>query len=71
MRRPPVLLLQGDEDRVVNAERTTAFAAALPRDRRVIVDYHVYAGEGHGWRRAETVADELARVGTFLLSRWC
>jgi len=67
--RAPVLLLQGDDDRVVNAERTTTFATAL-RDARVVVDYHVYAGEGHGWRRAETVADELARVGAFL-SRWC
>ena len=67
--RAPVLLLQGDDDHVVNAERTTAFAAAL-RDARVIVDYHVYVGEGHGWRRAQTVADELARVGAFL-SRWC
>ena len=67
--RAPVLLLQGDEDRVVNAERTAAFAGAL-RDAGVVVDYHVYAGEGHGWRRAATVADELARIGTFL-SRWC
>ncbi len=24
--------------------------------------HHVYAGEGHGWRRAGTVADELARL---------
>jgi dipeptidyl aminopeptidase/acylaminoacyl peptidase len=64
-----VLLLQGDDDRVVNAERTTAFASAR-RAARAVVDYHVYAGEGHGWRRAGTVADELARVGAFL-SRWC
>jgi dipeptidyl aminopeptidase/acylaminoacyl peptidase len=67
--RAPVLLLQGDEDRVVNAERTAAFAGAL-RNAGVVVDYQVYAGEGHGWRRAATVADELARIGTFL-SRWC
>jgi dipeptidyl aminopeptidase/acylaminoacyl peptidase len=67
--RAPLLLLQGDDDRVVNAERTSAFADAR-RDAGGIVEYHVYAGEGHGWRRTETVADELARIGTFL-SRWC
>jgi len=29
-------------------------------------DRHVYEGEGHGWRRAATVADELARIDAFL-----
>ena len=67
--RAPLLLLQGDEDRVVSAERTAAFAEARRRGGGV-VEHHVYAGEGHGWRRAETVADELDRVGRFL-SRWC
>lgn len=67
--RAPVLLLQGDDDQVVSAERTAAFADAL-RGAGGFVEYHTYAGEGHGWRRAATVADELARLGTFL-SRWC
>jgi dipeptidyl aminopeptidase/acylaminoacyl peptidase len=67
--RAPVLLLQGDEDPVVNPERTAAFADAL-RGAGATVESHVYRGEGHGWRRAATVADELARVGAFL-SRWC
>jgi dipeptidyl aminopeptidase/acylaminoacyl peptidase len=66
--RAPVLLLQGDQDRVVNPERAATFADALRR-AGVAVDLHVYAGEGHGWRRAETVADELARISSFL-SRW-
>ncbi|MDQ1380490.1 MAG: hypothetical protein QOJ71_1209 [Actinomycetota bacterium] len=67
--RAPVLLLQGDQDRVVNPERATTFADALRR-AGVEVEFHVYAGEGHGWRRAETVADELTRVSSFL-ARWC
>ena len=67
--RTPVLLLQGDEDRAVNPERTAAYADAL-RAAGVSVEAHVYAGEGHGWRRAATVADELARVSAFL-ARWC
>ncbi len=66
--RAPVLLLQGDEDRVVNPERTAAFAAAL-QSAGTHVEHHVYAGEGHGWRRAETVTDELGRIAAFL-NRW-
>ena len=30
------------------------------------VELHMYDGEGHGWRRATTVADELARIDAFL-----
>lgn len=67
--RGAVLLLQGDEDRVVNPARTAAYADALRR-AGVAVESHVYAGEGHGWRRAATVADELARIEAFL-KRWC
>jgi dipeptidyl aminopeptidase/acylaminoacyl peptidase len=67
--RAPVLLLQGDQDRVVNPERTAAYADAL-RAAGTHVEEHVYAGEGHGWRRAETVTDELSRIATFL-TRWC
>ncbi len=67
--RAPVLLLQGDEDRVVSAARTRELAEALRR-AGATVELQVYAGEGHGWKRAATVADELARVESFL-SRWC
>jgi dipeptidyl aminopeptidase/acylaminoacyl peptidase len=66
--RVPVLLLQGSEDRVVNPERTAAFADAL-RSGGTHVEHNVYAGEGHGWRRAETVTDELSRIAAFL-NRW-
>ncbi len=61
----PVLLLQGEDDRVVNAERTAAFAAALTR-AGAAVEHHMYDGEGHGWRRSATVADELERIDVFL-----
>jgi dipeptidyl aminopeptidase/acylaminoacyl peptidase len=33
------------------------------------VEYHVYEGEGHGWSKPETVADELERSEKFL-TRW-
>ncbi len=67
--RVPTLLLQGDADAVVNPRSTADYADRLRRNG-VVVEEHVYAGEGHGWRRAQTVADELTRVAAFL-SRWC
>ncbi len=56
-----MLLLQGDEDRVVSAACTRELADALRR-AGATVELQVYKGEGHGWKRAATVADELARV---------
>jgi dipeptidyl aminopeptidase/acylaminoacyl peptidase len=59
--RAPVLLLHGADDRSVRPEQSVALAACLPS-----VERHAYEREGHGWRRAATVADELARIDTFL-----
>jgi dipeptidyl aminopeptidase/acylaminoacyl peptidase len=66
--RAPVLLLHGDKDDTVPVEQSEAIAAAL-RTQGVPVERHVYEGEGHGWRRATTIADESERIDTFL-SRW-
>jgi len=65
----PVLLLQGRNDKVVSAEQTAAFAAAL-RAAGAPVEYHEYEDEGHGWRNAATIEDEMTRIGSFL-TRWC
>jgi dipeptidyl aminopeptidase/acylaminoacyl peptidase len=59
--RVPVLLLHGSADRSVRPEQSERLAARLADCER-----HVYEGEGHGWRRAATVADELARIDAFL-----
>jgi len=67
--RAAVLLLQGGNDKVVNPARTAAFAETL-RGNGATVEYTEYADEGHGWRGASTVADELTRISVFL-SRWC
>jgi dipeptidyl aminopeptidase/acylaminoacyl peptidase len=66
--RVPVLLLHGSNDDTVPVEQTEELAAAM-RATGAMVERHVYDGEGHGWRRAETVADEAERVDAFL-SRW-
>jgi dipeptidyl aminopeptidase/acylaminoacyl peptidase len=63
--RTPVLLLQGDADPVVPAAQTAAYADALRRAGGDVT-LHVYPGEGHGWRRPETVADALERADAFL-----
>ena len=63
--RAPVLLLHGDADTSVPLAQSEAIANAL-RGAGVPVEQHVYAGEGHGWRRASTIADDLERIDAFL-----
>ena len=50
----PVLFFQGLEDRVVPPEQTEAMVAALA-ERGVPHAYRAFPGEGHGFRRAETL----------------
>lgn len=66
--RVPLLVLQGSDDEVVPRTQSDALVEAI---RRVggEVEYHVYEGEGHGFRRVEHVADQLARTEAFL-DRW-
>jgi dipeptidyl aminopeptidase/acylaminoacyl peptidase len=54
----PVILFQGLEDRIVPAEQSRRMAEAL-KARGIEVAYHAFAGEGHGFRRAETIAAVL------------
>jgi dipeptidyl aminopeptidase/acylaminoacyl peptidase len=69
MLRGPLLVLQGADDVVVPASTTRAYVERLCA-RGAHVVYHEYEGEGHGWRRPETVADELARATAFLTGLW-
>lgn len=66
--RSPVLLLHGSDDASVRPGQSERLAERL-RAAGTFVDHHVYDGEGHGWRRPETVADELTRIDAFL-TRW-
>ncbi|MFB0833846.1 dipeptidyl-peptidase 5 [Arthrobacter halodurans] len=50
----PVLLLQGDEDRVVPPSQSQAFADALAA-KGIPHAYVLFAGEQHGFRRAENI----------------
>ncbi|MFL0564148.1 S9 family peptidase [Microbacterium sp. 179-I 1D1 NHS] len=63
--RVPVLLLQGAEDAVVPPTQAEAIRDALAQ-RGVPHAYVLYDGEGHGFRRAETVIHALETELAFL-----
>ena len=63
--RAPVLLLHGTNDTSVVPSQSAELEDALRR-AGTIVERHLYEGEGHGWRRAATVGDELERIASFL-----
>ena len=63
--RVPLLILQGSEDRVVPPSQAEAIRDALAA-HGVAHAYVLYEGEGHGFRRAETVTDSLRRELGFL-----
>lgn len=50
----PVIVFQGLDDKVVPPNQSEAIVEAL-RGRGVPVEYHAFEGEGHGFRRAETM----------------
>ncbi|KAA9087260.1 prolyl oligopeptidase family serine peptidase [Microbacterium radiodurans] len=63
--RVPLLLLQGDEDAVVPPAQAEAIRDALVA-QGVPHAYVLYAGEGHGFRRTETVVHALESELAFL-----
>ncbi|MEE8302084.1 MAG: prolyl oligopeptidase family serine peptidase, partial [Candidatus Tectomicrobia bacterium] len=63
--RDPLAVFQGEDDQVVPKAQADAIVTSL-RSRSVPHEYHVYAGEGHGWRKAETVAQFYTAVDAFL-----
>jgi dipeptidyl aminopeptidase/acylaminoacyl peptidase len=63
--RVPVLILQGSEDRVVPPSQAEAIRDALAA-RGVPHAYVLYDGEGHGFRRADTIVNALESELAFL-----
>ncbi|MCC6746687.1 MAG: S9 family peptidase [Deltaproteobacteria bacterium] len=56
--RRPVIFFQGMEDKAVPPEQADTMVDALQR-AGVTVEYHLYAGEQHGFRRRETLRHVL------------
>jgi dipeptidyl aminopeptidase/acylaminoacyl peptidase len=61
----PVILFQGLDDKVVPPEQSRLIVARL-QARGIEVAYHAFAGEGHGFRRAETIIAVLEAELAFL-----
>ena len=62
--RAPVIFFQGAEDRVVPPAQCREMARLL-RENGVAAEYHEFPGEGHGFRRAETVIACLEAEAAF------
>ncbi|MDQ3120924.1 MAG: S9 family peptidase [Actinomycetota bacterium] len=56
--RTPMLVLQGADDKVVPPSQAELIVAAL-REQGVAHSYLLFEGEGHGFRRAETIVTSL------------
>lgn len=61
----PIAVFQGEIDRVVPKAQSDEIVTSLRR-RGVPHEYHVYEGEGHGWRKKETIAAFYQAVEAFL-----
>ncbi|CAA9585357.1 MAG: Prolyl oligopeptidase family protein [uncultured Thermomicrobiales bacterium] len=61
----PIAIFQGANDPVVPPAQSELIVAALRR-RGIPHEYHVYEGEGHGWRKRETIAAFWTAVERFL-----
>jgi len=54
-----VIFFQGLDDKVVLPAQSEAMVAAL-RERGIPVEYHAFEGEGHGFRRKESLQTAMA-----------
>ena len=64
----PILLLHGDGDQVVPIAQSRAFVERCVAGG-VDIEFVVYDGEGHGFRKPENQLDEYRRMHDFLVSR--
>jgi dipeptidyl aminopeptidase/acylaminoacyl peptidase len=61
----PIALFQGDIDRVVPRAQSDEIVASL-RQRNIPHEYHVFEGEGHGWRKSSTIEAFYSALDRFL-----
>ncbi|MCG8348784.1 MAG: S9 family peptidase [Chloroflexales bacterium] len=63
--KDPIAIFQGEEDQVVPRAQSDSIVESLRR-RGIPHEYHVYVGEGHGWRKQETIEAFYKAVEAFL-----
>lgn len=61
----PVIIFQGEDDTVVPKNQADSIVSSL-RARGVTHEYHVYEGEGHSFRKPETIAHCHGAILDFL-----
>jgi dipeptidyl aminopeptidase/acylaminoacyl peptidase len=61
----PIAIFQGEEDQVVPRNQSDRVVESLRR-RGVPHEYHLYPGEGHGFRKTETIEAYYKSVERFL-----
>lgn len=62
----PIIVFQGSDDVVVPQDQSDTIVASLKR-RGIAHEYHLFAGEGHGWRMPETIETYYDKIERFLL----
>ena len=63
--RGPVAIFQGREDKVVPQDQAESIVEILQQNEVPHI-YRLYDGEGHGWRKVETIVAFYHDVGRFL-----
>ena len=61
----PIAIFQGEDDKVVPKNQSEEIVAAL-KQNGVPHEYHLYPGEGHGFRKTETIEKFYTTVEKFL-----
>jgi dipeptidyl aminopeptidase/acylaminoacyl peptidase len=67
--KAPLLILEGDVDYRVPSKQGEEMIEALKKAGKTDFERHVYAGEGHGWRKVSSVEDYIERMEKFL-TKW-
>ncbi|KAI9348310.1 Alpha/Beta hydrolase protein [Zopfochytrium polystomum] len=62
----PMLILQGSEDRVVPPNQAEVMVDAV-RAKGGVVEYVIFEGEGHGWRKSENIKTACETEMSFYL----
>jgi dipeptidyl aminopeptidase/acylaminoacyl peptidase len=62
----PMILFHGDSDPVVPSSQSAQIAEAL-KANHVPHIYQVFPGEGHGWRKSETIETYYKMINRFLI----
>jgi dipeptidyl aminopeptidase/acylaminoacyl peptidase len=63
----PVAIFHGENDRVVSIDQSIRLAEKL-KEHGIPHLFKAYPGEGHGFRKPETISDYYRQVGSFLAS---